>query len=135
MSEFLNKNSSKLNAILACLVEITNETSSYEECRSVILTIIDKIVSGKNDDDIISLGIFAINAMIKKYPKLLKDIDSEGNFKEINENTSLWIMDIVHMRKHKKKVVKAAVAEFMNLIKKEKMSKLKASDPHLKSRI
>lgn len=73
--------------------------------------------------------------MIKKFPNLLKDLDNEGNFKEINENTSLWIGDIVALRKQKKKVVRAAVAEFFNLIKKEKMSKLKASDPHVKSKI
>lgn len=73
--------------------------------------------------------------MIKKFPNLLKDIDSEGNFKQINENTSLWIGDIVALRKQKAKVVRAAVAECFNLLKKEKMSKLKASDPHVKTKI
>jgi len=63
------------------------------------LAIVDKLVSQKSDAEIISLGIFAINAMIKKFPNLLKDIDQEGNFKEINENTSLWIGDIVALRK------------------------------------
>lgn len=134
MSEFINKSSSKINAILGCIVEITNEKSSYEECRSVILTIVDKLVSRKNKDDIIALGIFAINAMIKKFPNLLKDIDNEGNFKPLNENTSLWIGDIVALRKVKIKVVRASVAEFFNLLKKEKMSKLKAKDPHVKTK-
>jgi len=95
----------------------------------------DKLVSGKNDAEIIAIGIFAINAMVKKFPSLLKDLDDKGNIKPtINENDSLWIGEIADYRKHKQKVVKSAVAEFFNLIKKDKMSKLKASDPHTKSK-
>jgi len=60
-----------------------------------VLAIIDKLVCGKNDADIIAVGIFAINAMIKKFPLLLKDLDDQGNIKpNINENESLWIGEI-----------------------------------------
>lgn len=66
LTEFINKGSSKLNTILSAIVEITNISSNYDECLSTIFTIIDRIVSEKNEPDTIALGIFCINAMVRK---------------------------------------------------------------------
>lgn len=95
-----------------------------------MLTIIDKIASEKNDADTVAMGVFAVNAMVKKFPMLLKNSD----LNDLNNKDSMFVQEIVSLKKHPKKVVKSAVAEFLNLLKQESMSKLKAKDPNIREK-